>query len=102
MYQWLKRLCYTRIMKAMYLFFVFIFLAVYMNTGTVVAEAGWFELEWDNVINPNDISRMGILDLTSIEQLLAVLPDEQVKNIIRINLTEENIKSFKGIERFTN
>ena len=62
----------------------------------------FFELKWVGTINPDDITRMGISELTSIEQLLAVLPDEQVKEIERINFwTPVNIKSFKGIERFT-
>jgi hypothetical protein len=61
----------------------------------------WIELKYDGGINPYDLTRMGITGLRSIEQLLAVLPDEQVKKIGVINLERENINSFKGIERFT-
>jgi hypothetical protein len=85
--------------------------AVQDVTGGFVDEASdtgkrggtdFFELKWVGTINPDDITRMGISELTSIEQLLAVLPDEQVKEIERINFwTPVNIKSFKGIERFT-
>jgi hypothetical protein len=62
----------------------------------------WIELKYDSTITPQDIPRMGITSLRTIEQLLAVLPDEQVKKIGVINLDGENINSFKGIERFTN
>lgn len=64
-------------------------------------ETAWIELKYDGGINPYDLTRMGITSLRSIEQLLAVLPDEQVKKIGVINLERENINSFKGIERFT-
>jgi hypothetical protein len=60
-----------------------------------------FELEYPGGINPLDIPHMGIKYLRSIKQLLAALPDEQVKEIGAINLQRENITSFNGIEMFT-
>jgi hypothetical protein len=54
------------------------FLAGDINTGRIVAESNSFEFEYPGTINPRDIPRMGISNLTKIEQLLDALPDEQM------------------------